>query len=150
MDSEVRGFTTIDETAYKNMENSDVIIVTAGLARKPGMSRDDLLEKNVQIISSVAKNVKKYSPNSNIVIVSNPADTISPPPNLVLLTISSIFSLDNRFEIGIIMKKMKDKGFVTLSYIDLKQILENNFQEKFKTYYIMNVCKRIRLYYLRR
>ena len=42
---------------------------------------------------------------------------------------------------GIIMKKLKDKGYITLSYIDLKQILENNFQEKFNTYYIMNVCK---------
>jgi malate dehydrogenase len=77
VDSEVKGFTTMDESAYKNMENSDVIIITAGLARKPGMSRDDLLEKNVQIISSVARNVKKYSPNSNIVIVSNPADTMA-------------------------------------------------------------------------
>ncbi len=77
VDSISRGFTTIDEKAYANMENSDVIIITAGLARKPGMSRDDLLEKNVQIMTSVAKNVKKYSPNSNIVIVSNPADTMA-------------------------------------------------------------------------
>ncbi|MHB8361776.1 MAG: malate dehydrogenase [Thermoplasmataceae archaeon] len=77
VDSFSKGFTTIDEKAYENMENSDVIIITAGLARKPGMSRDDLLEKNVQIISSVAKKVKKYSPNSKIVIVSNPADTMA-------------------------------------------------------------------------
>jgi malate dehydrogenase len=59
------------------MKGSDVIVVTAGLARKPGMSRDDLLVKNIGIIKDVAENVKKYSPESIIVMVSNPADTMA-------------------------------------------------------------------------
>lgn len=76
-DSQVKGFTTTDSNAYKNLENSDVIVVTAGLARKPGMSRDDLLNKNLAIMSDVGKNIKKYSPNSVIVVVSNPADVMA-------------------------------------------------------------------------
>lgn len=76
-DGEVKGFTTTDSSAYKNLENSDVIVVTAGLARKPGMSRDDLLNKNLEIMSDVGKNIKKYSPNSMIVVVSNPADVMA-------------------------------------------------------------------------
>ena len=76
-DSKIKGFTTVDKTNYSNMEGSDVIVVTAGLARKPGMSRDDLLAKNIEIIKDVAENVKKYSPDSIVVIVSNPADTMA-------------------------------------------------------------------------
>ncbi len=76
-DVKVKGFTTADPSAYKNLENSDVIVITAGLARKPGMSRDDLLNKNVEIMASIAKNVKKYSPGSRVVIVSNPADVMA-------------------------------------------------------------------------
>ena len=74
---EVKGFTTTNPEAYKNMADSDVIVVTAGLARKPGMSRDDLLNKNIEIISDVGKNIKKYSPNSVVVVVSNPADIMA-------------------------------------------------------------------------
>ena len=76
-DGDVRGFKTTDSAAYKNLENSDVIVVTAGLARKPGMSRDDLLNKNLEIMSDVGKNIKKYSPDSIIVVVSNPADVMA-------------------------------------------------------------------------
>ncbi len=76
-DVNVKGFTTVDPTAYKNLEGSDVIVITAGLARKPGMTRDDLLSKNVQIMTSIAVNVKKYSPNSKVVIVSYPADVMA-------------------------------------------------------------------------
>ncbi len=76
-DSRVQGFTTTDKNSYKNLEGSDVIIVTAGLARKPGMSRDDLLSKNVEIIKDVGENIKKYSPGAVIVVVSNPADIMA-------------------------------------------------------------------------
>ncbi|MCY0851683.1 MAG: malate dehydrogenase [Thermoplasma acidophilum] len=76
-DLDVVGFSTSDETKYKNMEGSDVIVVTAGLARKPGMSREDLFDKNVEIISDVSRNIKKYSPDSIIVVVSNPADIMA-------------------------------------------------------------------------
>ncbi len=73
----VKGFTTVNPEAYKNLENSDVVVITAGLARKPGMSRDDLLNKNLEIMSDVARNVKKFSPDAKVVVVSNPADIMA-------------------------------------------------------------------------
>lgn len=76
-DSKIVGFTTVDRSAYKNLEGSDVIVVTAGLPRKPGMTRDDLLGKNVAIIKDVGENIKKYAPEAIIVVVSNPADIMA-------------------------------------------------------------------------
>src|SRR5215470_563276 len=61
---------------YKDIESSDVVIVTAGLARKPGMSRDDLLAKNLGIIRNVAENVKKFAPKAFVIVVSNPLDAM--------------------------------------------------------------------------
>ncbi len=61
---------------YKDIAGSDVIIVTAGLARKPGMSRDDLLAKNLEIIKNVAENVKQHAPNAFVIVVSNPLDAM--------------------------------------------------------------------------
>ncbi len=54
--------------------DSDVVIVTSGLPRKPGMSRDDLLAKNTQIVKSVTEQIVKFSPNSFIIVVCNPLD----------------------------------------------------------------------------
>lgn len=73
----VHGFTTTDPDAYSNLSNSDLVVVTAGLARKPGMSRDDLLQKNVEIMKSVGGAIKKYSPDCVMIVVSNPADVIA-------------------------------------------------------------------------
>jgi malate dehydrogenase len=61
---------------YKDIEGSDLVIVTAGLPRKPGMSRDDLLVTNANIIKTVAENVKHFAPNSIVIIVSNPLDAM--------------------------------------------------------------------------
>ncbi|MBC8455872.1 malate dehydrogenase [bacterium] len=61
---------------YADTANSDIIVITAGLARKPGMSRDDLLQKNVEIVGGCTEQVVKYSPNSIIIVVSNPLDTM--------------------------------------------------------------------------
>jgi malate dehydrogenase len=61
---------------YKDTADSDLYIVTAGLPRKPGMSRDDLLEKNLTIIRDVATNIRQHSPNSILIIVSNPLDAM--------------------------------------------------------------------------
>ena len=61
---------------YAGIEGADVVIVTAGLARKPGMSRDDLLAKNLEIIKTVAEGIKKYAPNSFVVVISNPLDAM--------------------------------------------------------------------------
>ena len=61
---------------YGDIEGSDVVIVTAGLPRKPGMSRDDLLDVNVKIITDVASKVKTYCPNAFCIIVTNPLDSM--------------------------------------------------------------------------
>ncbi len=62
---------------YADIKNSQIIVVTAGLARKPGMSRDDLLKKNAEITKSVIENIKKFAPNSIILMVTNPLDTMT-------------------------------------------------------------------------
>ncbi len=61
---------------YKDINNSDVIIITAGVPRKPGMTRDDLLETNLKIIKKVAKGIKENSPNAFIICITNPLDVI--------------------------------------------------------------------------
>lgn len=61
---------------YQSIKGADVVIVTAGLARKPGMSRDDLLAKNLAIIKSVALGVKENAPNAFVVVISNPLDAM--------------------------------------------------------------------------
>ena len=61
---------------YADTADSDVVIITAGLARKPGMSRDDLLAKNVAIVKSCAEQAVKYSPNCFMIVVTNPIDAM--------------------------------------------------------------------------
>jgi len=61
---------------YEDTANSDVVIITAGLARKPGMSRDDLLAKNVAIVKSCAESAAKYSPDCVMIVVTNPIDAM--------------------------------------------------------------------------
>ena len=75
----VEGFdvNVIGANSYEETANSDVVIITAGLARKPGMSRDDLQAKNAEIVKACTEQVAKYSPNSFIIIVSNPLDIMT-------------------------------------------------------------------------
>lgn len=61
---------------YKDIEGSDVIIVTAGIPRKPGMSRDDLITINAGVIKNVAENIKKYAPNAFVITITNPLDVM--------------------------------------------------------------------------
>ncbi len=61
---------------YQDISGSDVVIITAGLARKPGMSRDDLLSKNLEIMKSVASGVKTHAPDAFVIVVSNPLDAM--------------------------------------------------------------------------
>ena len=61
---------------YENIKDSDVIIITAGVPRKPGMSRDDLLGINLKIIKQVSEGIKKYSPNSFVICITNPLDVM--------------------------------------------------------------------------
>jgi len=75
----VEGFdaTITGTNGYEETADSDLVIITSGLPRKPGMSREDLLQKNKEIVSSVTKSVVAKSPNSIIIVVSNPLDTMS-------------------------------------------------------------------------
>ena len=62
---------------YKDIKGANLVIVTAGLPRKPGMSREDLLAMNADIVGTAAKNIKKYAPNSFVIVVSNPLDIMT-------------------------------------------------------------------------
>jgi malate dehydrogenase len=61
---------------YADVQDADVCIVTAGIARKPGMSRDDLLGINAKIVNTVAENLKRYAPKTFVIVVSNPLDAM--------------------------------------------------------------------------
>ena len=62
---------------YADTANSDVVVITAGIARKPGMSRDDLVQTNQKIMKSVTQEIVKYSPNSYIIVLTNPVDAMT-------------------------------------------------------------------------
>ncbi len=69
--------TLIGTDNYELTANSDIVVITAGIPRKPGMTRDDLVATNARIVSSVIENVTKYSPNPIIIVVSNPLDVMT-------------------------------------------------------------------------
>lgn len=62
---------------YKDIEGADIVVVTAGLPRKPGMTREDLLGLNAKIIKEVCGNIKRYAPDSKVIIVTNPLDIMT-------------------------------------------------------------------------
>ncbi len=66
----------VGTTDYSDTANSDVVVITAGLPRKPGMSRDDLLKTNASIVTAVSEQVQKHSPNAFVIVVSNPLDAM--------------------------------------------------------------------------
>jgi malate dehydrogenase len=69
--------TTVEGAGYEAISGSDVVVITAGLPRKPGMSRMDLIETNAKIVRGVAENVAKHAPNAVIIVVSNPLDEMT-------------------------------------------------------------------------
>lgn len=62
---------------YRDIEGSDVVVVTAGIARKPGMTREDLLKINAKIIKDISRNIAKYAPDSVVITVTNPLDIMT-------------------------------------------------------------------------
>ena len=62
---------------YEKTANSDVVVITSGIPRKPGMTREELIGVNAGIVKSVAENILKYSPNAILVVISNPMDTMT-------------------------------------------------------------------------
>ena len=75
----IEGFDSrvVGTNGYEESAGSDVVIITAGIARKPGMSRDDLLNTNVAIVRDVSENVKRTSPDAVVIMVSNPLDAMA-------------------------------------------------------------------------
>jgi malate dehydrogenase len=75
----VRGYNAMvtGSNKFSDIKGADIVIMTAGLPRKPGMSREDLLNMNADIVGSVAKEIKKHAPNSFVVVVSNPLDLMT-------------------------------------------------------------------------
>ncbi len=76
--SPIEGFdvTITGTNDYRDTEGSDLVIITAGLARKPGMSRSDLIDKNSSIVKAVVENVVRYSPDAHLIVVTNPLDVM--------------------------------------------------------------------------
>ena len=76
--SPIVGFdsTIVGTTNYEDTQDSDVVVITAGIPRKPGMSRDDLLATNAKIVGSVTEQVRQASPNATVIVVSNPLDAM--------------------------------------------------------------------------
>ncbi|WP_059171377.1 malate dehydrogenase [Bacillus sp. FJAT-27445] len=77
--SPVQGFDAniTGTSSYEDTKDSDIVVITAGIARKPGMSRDDLVQTNQKIMKSVAQEIAKHSPNSFIVVLTNPVDAMT-------------------------------------------------------------------------
>ncbi|PWW26092.1 malate dehydrogenase (NAD) [Cytobacillus oceanisediminis] len=77
--SPVQGFDAniTGTSSYEDTKESDIVVITAGIARKPGMSRDDLVQTNQKIMKSVAQEIAKYSPKSFIVVLTNPVDAMT-------------------------------------------------------------------------
>ncbi len=78
IDVNINGY-VVDQTGkgYEALEGSDIIVITAGFPRKPGMSRDDLLEINISIMDTIVSNIKKYAKDAIIVVVTNPVDIMT-------------------------------------------------------------------------
>jgi malate dehydrogenase len=77
--SPVQGFDAniIGTSNYEDTAGSDIVIITAGIARKPGMSRDDLVATNAKIMKSITKEIVKYSPETTIIVLTNPVDAMT-------------------------------------------------------------------------
>lgn len=75
----VRGYNCMvtGTTNYKDIKGADIVIMTAGFPRKPGMTREDLIAKNAEIVGIAAKNIKKFAPKAFVIVVSNPLDLMT-------------------------------------------------------------------------
>lgn len=156
---------------YKDIENSDLIIITAGLPRKPGMSRDDLLTTNAKIMNTVAENVKKYAPNAIVIIISNPLDAMVTlfkkvtgfDHNRVLgqagVLDSSRFSTFISWELGVSVKDVNTMvlgghgdtmvpivRYANVNGIPVMELLEKKYNDKAKAQEVMDaIVKRTKM-----
>ncbi len=78
IDGKVEGYTVSpDGEGYSALEGSDIVVITAGFPRKPGMSREDLLEKNIGILRVIAGKIREYAPDAIVIVVTNPVDLMT-------------------------------------------------------------------------
>ena len=147
---------------YKDIAGSDIVIITAGLPRKPGMSRDDLLTTNAKIMQTVAENVKKHAPNAIAIIISNPLDAMVTlfkkitgfPTNRVLgqagILDSSRFSTFIAWELGVSVKDVNAMvlgghgdtmvpivRYANVNGIPAMELLEKKYNDKAKAAEVM-------------
>lgn len=148
---------------YKDIEGSDLVIITAGLPRKPGMSRDDLLVTNAKIMQTVAENVKKYAPKSIVIVISNPLDAMVTlcqkitgfPTNKVIgqagVLDSSRFATFIAWELGISVKDINATvlgghgdtmvplvRYANVNGIPVMELLERKYNDKAKAKEVMD------------
>lgn len=155
---------------YKDIEGSDVVIVTAGLPRKPGMSRDDLIATNSKIMTEVAKGIKQYAPNSFVIVISNPLDAMVTlcqqitgfPYNRVMgqagVLDSARFQAFIAWELGVSVKDVNAMTlgghgddmvplirYASVNGIPVMEILERKYKDKAKAKEVMDaMVKRTR------
>ena len=148
---------------YKDIQGSDIVIVTAGLPRKPGMSRDDLLTTNAKIMQTVAENVKQHAANSIAIIISNPLDAMVTlfkkitgfPAGRVMgqagILDSSRFSTFIAWELGVSVKDVNAMvlgghgdtmvpivRYANVNGIPVMELLEKKYKDKAKAAEVMN------------
>ena len=141
----------IGTNSYEDTKDSDVVIITSGLARKPGMSRDDLISTNAKIIKDVTEQVVKFSPNSKIIVVTNPLDAmtyvahkVSGFPKERIMGMAGIldsarFKAFLSMELNISVSKIETlvlgghgddmvplKNYTTVSGVPISQLIENS------------------------
>ena len=157
-DVEIKG-----TNSYSDIVGSDLFIVTAGLPRKPGMSRDDLLTTNADIIKVVAENIKKYAPDSYVMVLSNPLDAMVTlmkeitgfPPNRVFgqagVLDSSRFATFIAWELGVSVKEVNAivlgghgdtmvplVRYANVNGIPVMELLERKYGDKNKAKEVMD------------
>jgi malate dehydrogenase len=156
--------------SYEDIQGSDVVIVTAGLPRKPGMSRDDLIEVNSKIMTSVAEGIKKFAPNSIVIVISNPLDAMVTlcqkitgfPYNRVIgqagVLDSARFKTFIAWELGVSVKDVNAMTlgghgddmvplvrYASVNGIPVMELLENKYKDKAKAKEVMEaMVKRTR------
>jgi malate dehydrogenase len=148
---------------YKDINGSDIVIVTAGLPRKPGMSRDDLLTTNAKIMQTVAENVKQHAANSIAIIISNPLDAMVTlfkkitgfPAGKVMgqagVLDSSRFATFIAWELGVSVKDVNAMvlgghgdtmvpivRYANVNGIPVMELLEKKYKDKAKAAEVMN------------
>ncbi|MDZ7765365.1 MAG: malate dehydrogenase [Melioribacteraceae bacterium] len=163
--SRIDGFDSVlkGTNDYKDIAGSDLVIVTAGLPRKPGMSRDDLLTTNAKIMKQVAEGVKEHAPNSIVIIISNPLDAMVTlfqkvtgfPHEKVLgqagVLDSSRFSTFIAWELGVSVKDINAMvlgghgdtmvplvRYANVNGIPVMEMLERKYEDKAKAKEVMD------------